>query len=542
MSIIIPSKNIYNIENPKVIKNRIQSVKIATNSFSTEKEYDTTVFNGTSENVYTVENLGETKIDKVSDSVSAPGGARSVVALGIVGLVPYYVTIRPVVKKYQDNIKVLDIFYGKDDDGNAQIGYTVYGKKRKGTFTFPVTFTIGGDAIYDLSSATHTETTTDVEKNTVSVLQIPETTKNFHFKAGEKGNLFAEKTITATMNEGNLKYPTVEVNNDNELSLLLTPLSGAITYQGTCEASVYSTEGTKVVNFQGEYEVFEPVRAEVSINGNVISLQMEEKTQSFNGETNPFTAEGNEFFQSMVGGEAKNAKSIADKILQNYSVGKETATIDCSISDYYDENDNLVISPNKRKQNNAEFFWSVGKYKNTTKSFLTRAEINLATPTKGETTFPEFTLVTKYYDSGTKKTYILDERKINVTIGQSQTNYSFGYGVYLPNDVNYAKPLDEIYVEVLPFDNEYSFTEDKYDIEGGTAYVKTFENIPIKENYQFIFNIGDTVKPKIFSSKGVDVAMSKKQNGEDKDFVVVGRELYYDGSVMQKLYLQEITT
>ena len=62
-----------------------------------------------------------------------------------------------------------------------------------------------------------------------------------------------------------------------------------------------------------------------------------------------------------------------------------------------------------------------------------------------------------------------------------------------------------------------------------------------KKGFQPTFEIGDIVIPMVFSAKGTDIPMSKYQDGNPKEFTVVGVEIIYDGAIWQRLTLQEYT-
>jgi hypothetical protein len=86
-----------------------------------------------------------------------------------------------------------------------------------------------------------------------------------------------------------------------------------------------------------------PERVEFVFNGDTISLDLKEKTAYINGETSKkvYSVEGNELMQTsnIYSGTSVNAtEKMYGDTLRQYANGKETATIECSISDY-DEND-----------------------------------------------------------------------------------------------------------------------------------------------------------------------------------------------------------
>lgn len=85
--------------------------------------------------------------------------------------------------------------------------------------------------------------------------------------------------------------------------------------------------------------------ATITVQGDTIGISITEKTITHGNGSNIFTLNGNELIQSSTtrAGEPVSLY-LAHNVITDYKNGKETATIRCSISDYYDSSGNKVIS------------------------------------------------------------------------------------------------------------------------------------------------------------------------------------------------------
>ena len=116
------------------------------------------------------------------------------------------------------------------------------------------------------------------------------------------------------------------------------------------EASGGTTTAWGISSFdttiEGEFEDFTPTRLEVTFSGNTTGIDLTDGSITYGDGKNPFSLRGNELLQdsNTTNGE-KTAKVLADNILEQYKNGKETATILCEISNYYDyDTEEKVIS------------------------------------------------------------------------------------------------------------------------------------------------------------------------------------------------------
>lgn len=186
-----------------------------------------------------------------------------------------------------------------------------------------------------------------------------------------------------------------------------------------------------------------------------------------------------------------NKNSICSQFqdtLLEYSNGKETATILCDISDYYDTEGNKVIYKNGISKSNISFTWdkfiSADITQNYYRSFITLTEGKIK------------------------------QGDIIKTIN--------GY-IEFENEANVG---DKCWCKI------YGKAEDAENIfEIGFATLERIE--------QMTFSMYDKVIPRVYGANGVDKPMSKYKDGTPKKFKVLGTRIFYDGAVWQELTLQE---
>lgn len=100
----------------------------------------------------------------------------------------------------------------------------------------------------------------------------------------------------------------------------------------------YTAEGYRIV--------FEPIKVDVSIYGDTLSISAENKVDisSSGGTGKPISLKSNEIIQSgnTIGGN-KAHKDLSSKILNQYANGKETMRITCAVDDYYEYTDDGTL-------------------------------------------------------------------------------------------------------------------------------------------------------------------------------------------------------
>ena len=138
--------------------------------------------------------------------------------------------------------------------------------------------------------------------------------------------------------------PTFDTNEKGEvtgLNIKVQVLCGAILIEG-------SGAGTSVYSFGTTVTEYRPNSASIIINGTTYEIVTEQETtvlQSGNVKGEKVSVTGNGLVQNK-----DYAKSQAIDILYDYENGKETAKVRCSIGEYYDDGNVLMVSPKTSKK------------------------------------------------------------------------------------------------------------------------------------------------------------------------------------------------
>lgn len=132
----------------------------------------------------------------------------------------------------------------------------------------------------------------------------------------------------------------------------------------------------------------------------------------------------------------------------------------------------------------------------------------------------------------------LDLEENTITIGDGNNVISFT-GNELIHGGN-VPPVEYTYDDVIAHYKNGKETatircgiENYYDINGNKVISKG--ELPMT------FHIGDRVIPYVYGANGKDKPMSLKKDGSPKEFNVVGKNMIYDGAILQELVLQEHT-
>lgn len=361
MAIIIPSKNIYEKENNKVRDNLIDKLEIGAKRVVPNNEYEVPIHNTNVKLEYTNEEI-DAKIDnefvKVQDKYDANNKFYNYAYAGVESELRYKAgTIEiPVVQKTKYISKL------------TKLTNTINGE----TIEQPIQFSVRGNRVAKAYWAKWKYTKPDKNEVYDFVELSEEQYINNHFtKLDEKGVVldFPNTPITETISTGNAPYNAYasasSVSHTNSISYELSEdktkfvinydimtyfrcKRGRGSYQSTTDSDFI-----KDLGLHSDY-LYEGETLEITIYGNTIGINLEDNTITIGkGNQHPFSIDGNELLQTSnyiqeQGSETKSNAIETDygNTLTSYQNGKETATILCSISDYYDEEGTKAISIN----------------------------------------------------------------------------------------------------------------------------------------------------------------------------------------------------
>ena len=345
MAIKIPSKHIYSMDNPKIRDNFIDNVKIGVTVVTPNNENNVTVY---SEKIidYDLEDIDRTVESIRSGGMSQTGGGTTTI-IGVMGYAKAYEQKRikktvyiPIVS---NNSYIDNLFLGVDNEGKENIKVNIFGNVESGVTSAQWKATYGNDSEYNDFYITKGEI--NYEEPTISEITYT-TPKTVDVEYSSYMYEIKFSIDTYTGNISTVDKVWVEQNSKEYWKLDLEIPMGLKTE--TLAGSYNQTIG--VFDLLGTYTNYIPQYLEISFNGNKIGIFVEDSTVTYGSGTKPFSLDGNELLQdSATTNGILTSEFLANNILAQYQNGRETATLLCSISDYYDEQGNKVIGIDQDK-------------------------------------------------------------------------------------------------------------------------------------------------------------------------------------------------
>lgn len=565
MAIIIPSKNIYEMNNPKIRDNLIDNVSVEQFLAKEVKEYQ--------EQVYS------TKIELLTQSIESEifdqRGSRGNYGLGS-GLyysICSYISILPkYIKNYTikfDKLlinKVINkVYLGKDKNEDNEIKSTIkYNLKE---------YNASGIASVKTGSSGTEATFTNISYDPTSIVETSSSVSLFSPKLSYEFNhttVYGTKSITADISNkftnltnllGNKDY----VDTDDYISFNIDILSAYnITMLGGYADNLDVAPTS--ISVSGVYQEYTADEIEISIYGDTIYLDLTDgsityiKDQSGNivqGKGNkPHSLSGNELLQDSAKTNGKaTSKFLASNILSQYSNGKETAELLVQMGDYYDENDNLVISANSYNLFTTQWkitekqFFDIKLLSSNSFSveYLKKTEnqnaIGLVRFSSGEKlakgtytiSFNSTIIGTQPY-SRVNEMFVYNKTKSNEIIqiyklGGDQQNQSHNFTFYLNENSEISIYFSCVIGSTQILVSDFFAQFDNFMINYGNLKPYTPYNMHF-ENY-------DEVIPMVFGANSQDRPMSLTKQNAKKVFTVIDNKIIYDGAIWQKLILLE---
>ena len=498
MAIIIPSKNIYEVQNPKVRDNVIDRIEVNATEVVPNNEYETPVYN-TNQTINQVS--ANSDIDEnLSAPTNATSGGGATAKILSVAYVAYndkktydFTVDIPIL---QSNKYISNLILGKDKDGNPNIKYALYGKEETGTATgiwkiksSAIGFTvIKGDITYSTPSAISGEGALEIKKELV----LMEDTYTPSITA--KANTTLEDIGTLA----DINYPTKIEKDGKEYYRISGNIMCGVRTVGIKGASGWNsasgnTEPT-TISLSGNYVRYVPTSIEITIYGNTIGIDLTDKTVYINGETakKVHSVDGNELMQTTNYREFNRSwEMVQDTDYKIITNSGEIAPLALKITTTISFINDDAISAKK------------------TVSYRVSGVYYSQIVGEGVDIFSFEGLATRISISATlnRKLY-----SIKSMYGGTQEEYARG------------KETATIRCSIA----------DYYDESGNK--VIAIDNSTKK----MFFEEGDQVIPMVYGADGQDHAMSLYKNGSPKVFNVLGSKIYYDGAVWQELSLQEV--
>lgn len=361
MAILIPSKHIYgDIENPKVRNNIITKVEIQQKVVSPDNDYEVTVFNKDidfSSSEQTSESLNE-----YSDAQQLTDKTYRRAACGLQYTLTTLKTPEILIPISRNNKYISKLYDGADDEGNPKIRLvprlkqTIYTggcsySPSTNTFDFGVKDEMPKQSEQTVYGFENVKYERDISSS-VSFIDSGElfNLESYHSIICESdtitvasnlvatsNNVWSPQQISATADFEN-KYREIieasEITKDGVDYYKLPSVNVTIGLDATFGSVLF---GTSDFSIQGHIPaiatrvVLECEELTLTVHGDTVGISLTDGTLTCGSGNNPYTISRSELVQN----DSSSAQSMAEKIIKEYSKGKETATIRCDIGEYY---------------------------------------------------------------------------------------------------------------------------------------------------------------------------------------------------------------
>ncbi len=346
MAIIIPSRSIYKIQNPKVRDNLVDKVEVAVTEVTPNNDYEVAVKNISLDNSYFSSNSTKTDYDEdfASSNILIWNSSKSYVELKSTYLNDYFINF----SAFKDNSYINKVFYGLNKKDETNIKYTVYYNK-KVYETYADNISQNADKTVNISGFRRY-----LKEETEESGVLPQPTISISSSNSQNPYASSQAKVEET-NLTNISTTKIEYDSSNEeYSSNVTILVGLETMTLTGIKHGGSTlEEVEVVSCKGEQVIYTPKSVEITFYGDTIGIDLTDKTITIGEGNKPLSFDGNELMQTTnrlntaTSGEVGAVEYLYENTLNAFKYGKETATIRCSIGEYKDQSGNVVISPNR---------------------------------------------------------------------------------------------------------------------------------------------------------------------------------------------------
>jgi hypothetical protein len=269
------------------------------------------------------------------------------------GIITLYVPI------LQADKKVISLDAERQNFENNSISWRINGKIRRGeaegTLTLSLQTGSSGTNPYVVDNVTYRTKTANTSTNAEIMKDLPDVSTSYSNRVALGNNVDTILNTSASVKYlQNIEYmlntnveKTVDyfkINIYIVTGVQAVTLNGAEYKKATVQEQYPNLSGSHTIT--GMYAEYEPISMDVSLNGRVIEYKIDVQNKvvkdvygrragiiSF--EENEFMQEDN-YYENAYGEETPAIQNFFGKTISSYINGKETATIRCSIADYYD--------------------------------------------------------------------------------------------------------------------------------------------------------------------------------------------------------------
>ena len=358
MAIIIPSKNIYGMDNPKIIDNVVDNVTVNSNVISKDNKYNVPVHL----EKYTAslfEHAFTTDYEEWTNAatVNARSGLDAYVhyAGSAVGIRTHYANdVRVSIYRILKNAYISTLLTGYNKNGYANVNYSVVYKHYIGNAKiyvtqYPMSMGDNNDFVNDVQLTYNGDYETS--QGNLPKLSVEKTTEytNSNLQSAIISKAYVVQEDKTTLFDDNI----IKNFDDTFFSCeIKNILCGVEMYNASVSGNMSKdawggdpTSKTRNITLDGVCEKYVPIEIEITFNGNTIGINLADGSFTYGSGNKPLSLNGNELLQDngKVGNKSLS-QHLADNILQQYQNGKETATILCDINDYYSTEGEKIIS------------------------------------------------------------------------------------------------------------------------------------------------------------------------------------------------------
>ena len=338
MAIIVPSKHIFNKENPKVRDNIIDRIEVSAVKVVPNNLYEVLVFS----NKETITEKSLTDYGYGNDvGTDYPSATTIRYIAQYTSCKLFYYNLDLKIPILGENKYISKIYDWKKEitETNSEpngVQYSLIGRKKTQPFSATFTFTNGGKSGTSSNFQYQTITVGDTERIT-----LPQIKSNGFIDSLPIGLGIKDETNISII-------VTEDKENYNVSGSVLIGMEFEIATGWTAVGNLVSPDP---ITINGEKTIYEIDEIEFSIFGDTIGIELQENTIYIPDEDRTskkvFSVSRNELMQTenhISNSALRSIKSAFSKTKINYETGKETAVLKCSISDYFDEIGELAIS------------------------------------------------------------------------------------------------------------------------------------------------------------------------------------------------------
>ena len=340
MSIKIPSKNIYGKNSSKIRDNFIDVVTANQVVIAPQNKYESPVYTSNFNfNSFDLERSNSKKVNVHR----ATGPLQVTRYSGIYyNTILYYKDISFEINKQIDNSYISKVYHEQD----RKISWSIFGNLYEKDI---LRATIGsGFDNYESADSLSTsiqygEQTTLQKKELLMLPEIPLTVE--YTSKNLSAALPWEDTVTIDVDVADESYFTVTDDVDGDKYKIFGRILCGLVVEKATGYEETTSGTTSSIYMTGKWQYYEGEEAQVTVYGNTIGISLTNGAVVYGNGNSPYSIDQNELIQSTAKTYGiSTTEYISRSILQGYKYGKETAVLKCSISDYFDENDELAIS------------------------------------------------------------------------------------------------------------------------------------------------------------------------------------------------------